>query len=272
MSGFRAILSRQKERAKRSGGSGNNLWIKDGDIVRFHFLMDPENPNDPYITDYMAHALPPVGDQKWGTLAYCPQRSGHQTNGYECPYCMNSGEYPLKERLIQILYVHEILRPSKLKDTDDAKKIEYRDRDYYLYEVGGPMVWDTTGVYRMSMCPSSQMEEVFYQLDGDMRAKEIELVVKGKQLELSYILRVQHESEALPDDVFEQLSDQPSVYEILAKSIEGAEMVEEETEAKEEKPLFRKPRATNGKSSSAEPKKRFDFLKDPDFDEDPFEE
>lgn len=202
MSGINQIRQRQQEWEQKrpaNGGGGDNLYLKNGDIVFAHFLSSGED-DDPFMEVYYAHEIPPQAAGGFGTFKYCPVESGHDDN-YACAYCAQDG-FKLKKRMMIYFHVQRILHIS-VKDGVQLPTMDYMGRTYYVRDMNRALLWET------SAWNESPLNDILFLAmsmtgpDGrtSLRQQQIILVATGDNLVRRYKIYPYQGTAPLPDEL-----------------------------------------------------------------------
>lgn len=209
----------QNERAQRPVNSGpsNNLFLKNGDIAFLHFI-GTGNDDDPYIEVFLAHELPPRGEQQWPTPTYCPVLSQHDES-YPCPNC--GGGYKTKERMRMWFYVYTILHKT-LREGEQLQAVNFGGQTYYKRDVNRPLVWDNSA-WRESI-----LDEVIFQYStlGNLRNTQFTLRATGEGKDRRYKLTPVSNTGQFDDNLLNDFrNDVKPIRELLLAEIKPVEVV-----------------------------------------------
>lgn len=220
MAGIKDLRERQQQiEAERPQGGGQWLYLREGDLVFFHFLSSGED-DDPYMEVFESHELPAQKEGGFGTLKFCP-KSLVATSDLPCPLC--DQDIKKKDRMMLWFWVTEILR-TQLKQGEQLETVFYSGRNYFKQPVNGLRIWDASA-WRES--PLADIIFLGEQL-GNLRASQMNLVSTGSGMDRRYKIHVVPNSGALPEEILVQIKQDilaKPIVEVLREQLLGTETV-----------------------------------------------
>ena len=207
----------ERRSQQKAAGGGQDLWIRENDLVIAHFLCSG-GESDPYFDTYVSHEYPAKGQGQWPSLKYCPVESGHDEN-YDCPGCKDG--IKTKDRMIMWFWVYDILH-STLKQGESFPQVAWNNKSYFRREVNGPKVWDTSA-WRES--PLDDILMLGAQL-GSLHKTRVNLMSTGSGMQKRFKLYMEPGSPPIDPAILEQAIPMiKPVVEILREQLAGVATV-----------------------------------------------